>query len=325
MSTYVLRRILLAVPTLIGITLVTFLIINLAPGDPAELQLNDPTGPMVSAHDYANLRQHMGLDKPLLLRYGIWLKRTCLLDFGTSFRDGRSVATKIRERLWPTLSVALISLILAFALAIPIGVLSAARPNKLFDSVAGTTLYALFSVPSYVMAMALILIVGVRLQWLPFQGMASDNHDALSATGKLGDLAGHFVLIVVCFTYPALAYYSRFVRSNMLEVVGQDYIRTARAKGLSERPVILRHAFRNTLIPLVTLFGLVLPGVLAGSVILEVMFSWPGIGRLFYESVLSRDYPVVMALSFITAVLVLLGMLLSDLAYALVDPRVEHE
>jgi peptide/nickel transport system permease protein len=325
MTTYIIRRVLLAVPTLMGITFVTFLIINLAPGDPAELQMQQGMNPTISARVYADLREHFGLDKPLLVRYGLWLGRICTLDFGTSFADGRKVSTKIGRCLWPTLSLALLSLVIAFALSVPIGIYSATRPNGVFDTTVSTFLYALFSVPSYVMAMVLILVIGVQLDWLPFRGMTGEHYDQLSLLGRLKDLAAHYVLILICYAYPALAFKSRFVRSNMLEVIHQDYIRTARAKGLAERPVILRHAFRNTLIPLVTMLGLMLPSILAGSVILEVMFSWPGIGRLFYDAIFMRDYPVVMALSFITAVLVLLGMLLADLAYAFVDPRVSYD
>jgi len=326
MISYIIRRILVAVPTLLGITLVTFVIINLAPGDPAHFQAQSITDPKVSGRIYEELRKYYGLDRPIHERYVRWLGRLATLDFGESMSPDRlPVTRKIRERLWPTMSLAIISLVLSLVISIPIGMYAAARQNRFFDTVSGTVLYALYSVPPYVMAVPLILFVGVKWDLLPFQGMVSDRYETLSAGGKVVDLAQHFVLITFCFTYEALAYYSRFVRQNMLEVLRQDYIRTARAKGVGEMAIIGRHAFRNTLIPVVTLFGLLLPDIIGGSVILEVMFNWPGMGRLFFESMMSRDYPTIMALSFITAFLVLLGTLLADLSYALVDPRVSYD
>lgn len=326
MFNYVIRRILLAVPTLLGITVVTFVIINLAPGDPAKFQAQGVMDPKVSARVYEELSKYYGLDKPIHVRYIQWMGRLVRLDFGNAMSsDARPVVDKIKERLWPTMSLALISIIGALTLAIPIGIYSAARQNGLFDTITSTILYALYAVPSYVMAVPLILLIGVRWDLLPFQGMHSDNYQSLTPWGQFADLARHYVLIAFCFTYGALAYDSRFVRQTMLENIRQDYVRTARAKGVAEHVVILRHAFRNSLIPLMTLLGLLLPEIIGGSVILEVMFNWPGMGRLFFESMLARDYPTIMALSFISASLVLLGTLLADLSYALVDPRVTYD
>jgi len=326
MLNYIIRRILVAIPTLLGITLVTFLIINLAPGDPAQFQAQGVTDPKVSARVYEELRKYYGLDKPVHVRYFEWLGRLVRLDFGNAMSaDGRPVIDKIAERLWPTMSLAIISILGGLLFSIPIGIYSAARQNGLFDTVSSTVLYALYAVPSYVMAVPLILFLGVRWDLLPFQGMRSIDHDQLTPWGQFIDYAKHYALIGFCFTYGALAYDSRFVRQNMLEAIRQDYIRTARAKGVSEYGVLVRHAFRNTLIPLMTLLGLMLPDIIGGSVILEVMFNWPGMGRLFYDSMLARDYPTIMALSFISAFLVLLGTLLADLSYVLVDPRVRYD
>ena len=326
MLVYTLKRILLSVPTLIGITIVTFLIINLAPGDPAKFQSQEIMDPRVSIRVYEKLREYYGLDKPVMQRYVDWMGRLVKLDFGESMStDRRPVLDKIKERLWPTISLAILSITLSMLLSIPIGIYAAARQDRFFDTLSSTILYALYSVPSYVMAVPLILLVGVQWNLLPFQGMVSDNHDQMTAWGQFLDTAKHYVLITFCFSFGAWAYYSRFVRQNMLEVLRQDYIRTARSKGVSEFQVIVRHGFRNTLIPVVTMLGLILPGIIGGSVILEVMFNWPGMGRLFFESMLSRDYPTIMALEFISACLVLLGTLLADLGYALVDPRVRYE
>ena len=326
MLKHVILRLLLAIPTLFGITLITFFIINLAPGDPAQFQTQGIMDSRVSIRVYEELRKYYELDKPMHIRYGKWMSRLARLDFGQSMStDRRPVWDKIKERLWPTMSLAILSLGISLAVAIPIGIYSAARQNRLFDTISSTVLYALYSVPSYVMAVPLILLLAIQWDLLPFQGMTSDNYDQLSAMGKAMDLVKHYTLITFCFSYGTLAYYSRFVRQNMLEVLRQDYIRTARAKGLTESRVIIRHGFRNVLIPVMTLFGLLLPAIIGGSVILEVMFNWPGMGRLFFESMMSRDYPTIMALTFVTACLVLLGTLLADLSYPLVDPRITYD
>jgi peptide/nickel transport system permease protein len=326
MSRYIIKRILLTIPTFLGITLVTFAVIHLAPGNPVDQRLGDAPDSAISPRVYEQLEKHLGLDQPTYVQYGRWLKRIVTLDFGRSFADGRPVWHKIRERLPWTLSLAILSMIISLLASIPTGVYSAAKRNGWFDTIVGTILYALYSVPSYVTAIVLItLVVSVPIDWLPIRGAYSDNFEQLTSVGKLADVSKHILLILVCYTYPALAFQSRFVRGNVLEAIGSDYVRTARAKGLSRRAVLWKHAFPNSLIPLVTMMGLLLPTVVSGSVILEVLFQWPGIGRLFYSSILARDYPTVMALSVITAAVVLFGTLLADLTYALVDPRVRYD
>ncbi len=325
MLQYIINRMLLAVPTFLGITVVTFLMIHLAPGDPLRGMIDESMPAETSEHTYELLQKHFGLDQPLHVQYASWLKRIVTLDFGRSISDHRPVWDKIRERLPWTVGVAALSMFFGFLLAVPIGVRSAVRPNGWFDSISGTTLYALYSVPSYVTAMVLIvLVVTLPIDWIPIRGAYSDGFDGLSLWGKVLDLCKHLLLITICFTYPALAFQSRFVRGNLLEVLRQDYVRTARAKGLAERHVVRRHAMRNTLIPLVTYLGMLFPTVISGSAILEVMFAWPGIGRLMFDSILQRDYPTVMALSVITAVLVQVGTLLADVSYAWIDPRIRY-
>jgi peptide/nickel transport system permease protein len=325
MLLYLARRLASGLVTLFGITVVSFGVIQLAPGDPAQLQTAQIADAAVSQRVYEQLRQLYGLDRPLHVQYGIWMSRLVRGDLGNSFHDGRRVARKIGEALWPTLSVALLSLLATLVVALPLGIYSAVRQGRAFDRVSSTLLYMLYSVPPYVMGMLLILYLGVKLDLLPFRGMRSDDFDQLSTWERFRDLAQHYVMITFCFAFGNLAYYSRFVRQNLLEVIRQDYVRTARAKGLPERTVILRHAFRNSLIPLISLIGLTFPFVLSGSVILEYMFNWPGLGRLYFESVLGRDYPTIMALNFITAVLVLVTTFIADLAYGWVDPRVSYE
>jgi len=322
--TYAVRRILLAIPTLLGITLVTFFIIAAAPGDPASLQVSDVANPEQSARIQQELRERFHLDEPLPVRYAIWMGELLRGDLGRSMADNKPVADKIAAAFWPTVSVNALGILIALVLSVPIGILSAWRQNGWFDRLSGVLLYVLYSIPSYVGAIVLILWVSVRWDLLPFRGMRGDDHYQLSAMGQAWDVARHMAIYITTVAYGSLAYYARFVRSNLLEVTRQEYVRTALAKGLSQRTVVLRHAFRNTLIPFVTLVGLVFPALISGSVILEVIFTWPGLGRLFYDSVYQRDFPVIMALSTATAVLVLAGTLLADLAYGLVDPRVSH-
>lgn len=325
MIRYLIRRIAAGAITLFGITVVTFLVIQLAPGDPAEMQVATITDAAVSKQVYEQLYAYYNLDKPFYVQYGMWVGRLATGDLGNSFHDGRKVNSKIGDALWPTLSVAFLSLLLTYLVAVPLGILSAAKQGGYFDRISSTIVYMLYSVPSYVIGMLLILFIGVKLDLLPFRGMRSDNYEELAYLGKMVDLGKHYIMITLSFTLGSLAYYSRFTRQNLLEVTRQDYIRTARAKGLDEHVVILKHAFPNTLIPLITLMSLTFPFILSGSVILETMFNWPGLGRLFFDSVMRRDYPTIMGLSFITSVLVLVMTLASDIAYAFVDPRVSYD
>jgi len=322
---YLIRRLLLGVVTLFGITLVVFTIISLAPGDPASMRASDVLDPEQSERIIAEIRARFHLDEPVHVRYGLWIRDMVTGNLGNSIADDRPVIDKIKAAFWPTLSVNLVGLFFAFIISVPIGIQSPARQNSRFDRIGGAILYVLYAVPRYVGAIILILFVSVKWDLLPFRGMHSDNYETMSVFGQMWDLAQHMTLYVICAAYGSLAYYSRFVRQNMLEVVRQDYIRTARAKGLDEHVVIHKHAFRNTLIPFVTLLGLTFPFLISGSVILEVIFTWPGLGRLFFNSILQRDYPVVMALSTATASLVLLGTLAADMLYGVVDPRVRYD
>lgn len=325
MLVYTLRRLAYLVPTLFGITVVTFLIISLAPGDPADLVQSGAVSSAVSMEAYNDMLRLYGLDEPIHVRYLIWLKRLATLDFGRSFLDHRPVMEKIWERLPPTLILNLASLTLSLLLALPLGLYSAVRQYSLFDKVGGTVLYMLYSLPEFWVAIVLITIFGVELDLLPFIGMESIGAREAGFLARLWDRFLHMVLPTVCLTYGSLAYLSRFVRGSTLEVIRQDYIRTARAKGLDDARIVYRHVFRNTLIPVLTLLGILLPTLISGSVILEYIFSWPGIGQLFFEAVLSRDYPTVMGLSFLSAVMVLLSTLLADLLYAWADPRITYD
>lgn len=324
MKPYLIYRVLLAIPTLIGLTLVTFLMTRFAPGDPALARVDEASAIRLSATEYEQLREYLQLDRPVIVQYGHWLGRVLRLDFGRSWSSGRPVTERIGERLGATMSLAVISLGLALAISIPWGLYSAARADGWFDRVGGLVLYALYAIPNYVIAIVLIAVVSVKLGWLPASGRQSLDYELLSFWGRVFDLAKHYVLITICFTCPVLAYQVRFVRSNALEMAQAPFVRTARAKGVGEWGVFARHILPNTLIPLVTRLGILFPLLISGSVVLEFAFGWQGIGSLYLDSILARDCPMIMGLTMITAVMVLLGTLLADLAYGLVDPRVQR-
>ncbi len=321
MWTYIAKRLLLMAPLLVGITLVSFLVIHLAPGTPVELQTT--MNPKVSLEAQKRLRELYGLDKPLLTQYWDWLKRMAFLDFGRSFSpDRRPVWDKIRERLSVTISLNLLSLLIIMLVAIPIGVIAAVRPRSWFDRATTLLVFFGFAMPTFWLALLLMMFFGVYLDWLPISGLTSLGFHQFTLWGKIQDLAAHIALPVLVAAFGGLAGMSRYMRGNMLEVIRQDYITTARAKGLPESQVIFKHALRNALLPVITMLGLSVPGLIGGSVIFESIFAIPGMGQLFYGAVMARDYPLVMGELVIGAVLTLVGNLLADVGYALVDPRI---
>lgn len=328
MLAYIVRRLLLMVPTLFGITIVTFCVMQLAPGEPAAIQRMEEAASIGTTVDMSRnlelFREQYHLDEPIPIQYFYWLKRLVVLDFGTSLIDHRPVLTKIRARIWNTIQINLLAFGLAWLMAIPLGILSAVWRRTWTDNVTTVVLFVLYSLPTFWIALLFILFFGVYLGWLPFYGKESPGIGSETLLVRLWDRFQHMVLIVVCLTYPSLAALSRYARGAMLDVWNQDYIRTAKAKGLTERLVVFKHALRASLLPLVTLFGFILPGLIGGSVILEYIFNWPGIGTLYFTAILERDYPLVMGLAFVSAVLVLLGNLLADLLYAVVDPRISY-
>ncbi len=307
--------------TLIGITLITFSIMHLAPGEPTDQQT--ALNPKVSAQARENLRRIYGLDKPLYEQYWNWLRRFVTLDFGNSFKDGEPVIEKIAERLPITIIINVLSLVLIVAVALPVGIVSATKQDSLFDKSTTVFVFIGFSTPAFWLALLLMILLGVNLGWLPISGYQSPDVSIMSLEERIVDWARHLILPVFVAAFGGLAGFSRYVRSEMLEVIRQEYIKTARAKGLSENKVVYKHALRNALIPVVTILGLSIPGLIGGGVIFETIFAIPGMGQLFYQSVLARDYSTVMGITVIGAVLTLLGNLIADIAYALVDPRVK--
>ena len=319
MTRYVARRLLLAVPTLAGIVVLVFFLLHLAPGSPVSA-LGGESGRRVSVRAAEEMRKVYGLDKPVPERFALWVGRVARLDFGESFVDRRPVTDRIREALPYTLALNGIALLLTLAVAIPLGVAAGGRPEGRLDRVSSVALFALYSLPAFWAALLLQSLFSVKLGWLPLYGVASDPESP--GAGGIVDLAWHAALPVVCLTYGSLAFYARLVRASVAETRGADYVVAARARGLSRRQALWKHAFRNALLPLVTLLGLVLPGLLSGSVIIEKIFAWPGLGRLYFDSILSRDYPVVLALSLLGALATLIMTLAADVAAAAVDPRV---
>ncbi len=324
MLTYILKRILAAIPLLVGITLISFVVMHLAPGEPTDLLVD--LNPKASVQAREQIRKLYGLDQPVHIQYWNWLKRLLQLDFGRSFApDRRVVFDKITERLPITLWINFLSLLLILIVAIPIGVFSAANQNSLFDRCSTVFVFIGFATPTFWLALLLMLLFGVKLGWLPISGVRSLDYALLSPWAKFGDLAGHLTLPVLVSAFGGLAGLSRYTRASMLEVMRQDYITAARAKGLGQRTVLYKHALRNALLPVITILGLSIPALVGGSVIFETIFAIPGMGQLFYQSVMSRDYPVIMGILVIGAVLTLFGNLLADVSYALADPRIKYQ
>jgi peptide/nickel transport system permease protein len=324
MRNYIIRRILTLIPLYIGITIITFLIIHLAPGKPSDLEAQMKPGLAIARE---RLEKIYGLDKPLYVQYWSWLKKMVVLDFGNSFQDSLPVLQKIEQTLPNTVILNIAALLLIYLFAVPIGILSAVKQYSIFDKASTVFVFIGMAIPSFWLALLLILVFSVKLGWLPISGMHSIliNFESITFLASAWDLIKHAFLPVFVLAFSGLAWLSRYTRSSMLEIIRQDYIITARAKGLSERDVIYKHALRNALLPIVTIFGLSLPGLISGSVIVETIFAWPGMGRLAYQAVMARDYPLIMGTSVFSVFLLLFGNLLADILYGIVDPRIKYD
>lgn len=308
------------VPVFFGITLMSFFVIHLAPGKPTDLQTN--LNPKVSYEARARLEKLYGLDKPIHVQYLVWFKRFITFDFGRSYVDDRRVSEKIVERIPVTLLINISSLILILAIGIPLGIISAVKRGTLMDRVTTIFVFTGFSTPEFWLALLLMSLFGISLGWLPISGIKSLDFEYFNFVGKVLDVGKHIILPVAIAAFGSLAGISRYMRSSMIGILHQDYIRSARAKGLSEKEVIYKHALKNALLPVITILGLSIPGLIGGSVIFESIFAIPGMGRLFYDSVMARDYPTIMGVLSIGAILTLLGNMLADIAYSYADPRI---
>ncbi len=368
MSAYLLKRLLTIIPTLLGITLISFFIIKLAPGNPVSLKMQAASEGLKSTQLSQEIQSEVmklyGLavdlppgyenfiaewttrihgsdpkDKPQLTRrvlawvgqnaiqYKIWMVNLAHLNFGVSFKDHRPVLEKIKDALPITLALNILEILIVYFISVPLGVFSALNRDSAVDRVTVFILFVLYSLPTFWVAYLLIMFFATpaHYDWFPLAGYISQDAESYSFFAKLGNIAWHLVLPVICMVYGGFAFLARFSRNTMLEVIKADFVRTAKAKGLKRSKVIWRHAFRNQLIPLITLTGTLLPELMGGSVIIEQIFSIPGMGKLAFDSILARDYPTIMAITTITAVLTLFNLLLVDLIYVWVDPRISYK
>ncbi len=331
MSTYLIRRIIESIPVVFGVSVLVFMLLRLIPGDPAIALL----GERASAENVAAIRERLGLDKPLPEQYVIWVNRLLQGDLGNTVRGNIPIANELRNRFPATVELALVAITLSTAIGVPLGILSAVRRNSMIDT--ATMFGALLgvSIPIFVLGLLLIYIFGVHFRLLPFIGRIDSTMQVETRTGLLvvdsflsGNWAAlssalrHLILpALTLFTIP-LAIIARITRSAMLEVLNQDYIRTARAKGLAERPVIFTHALRNALLPVITIIGLQLGTLLSGAVLTETIYAWPGIGKWLFDSIVARDYPIVQSVTLIIALIYIIINFVVDILYALVDPRI---
>ena len=327
MGSFILRRLLGAIPLLLGIATLVFFVLALAPGDPTAAYLN----PNIPAEVVEQLRRNFGLDQPIYIRYLKWMAQFFTGNFGYSFAQSRPVIDILKEALPNTLVLAGVTLVLVFALGILIGVIQAVRQYSFTDGILSVVSLFFYSMPSFWLALMLMLVFALKVRdWglpiaLPATGVTSVDYDFMTMGQQIRDRLAHLVLPVTTLTLALAAGIARYTRGQMLEVIRQDFVRTARAKGLPERTVIVKHALRNSLIPVVTLLGLYLPFLFSGAVFVEHIFAWPGMGRVIVDAIFQRDYPLVMATSFIFAVMVVLGNLIADVLYAVVDPRIRYD
>ncbi len=317
------------IPVVLGVTVVSFFVIHLAPGKPTDIMTD--LNPKITPEARERLEKYYGLDKPVYVQYWLWLQRIVKLDFGNSFStDSRPVIDKIWDknvpvpdrRLFITLMINVLSLFVIILFAVPIGIYSATRPYSFFDRLSTIFVFVGFATPAFWLALLLMILFGVNLGWLPISGLKSINHAELDTLSRFIDKSRHLILPVFISSFGGLAGISRYMRSSMLESLRNDYIVTARAKGLAELSVIYKHALRNALLPIITILCLSIPGLIGGSVIFETIFGIPGMGQLSFQAIITRDYPVVMGLLFITSILTLSANLFADLCYAVADPRI---
>jgi peptide/nickel transport system permease protein len=323
-TAYVVRRVLEGVPLLLVVSALVFALLQASPGSPLAQLERDPT---ITQADLERIARDRGLLDPAPVQFARWVSGAARGDLGRSLQTGRPVTTEILERLPNTVTLVGTAFVITLLISIPVGILSAMRPYSAFDQLVTTLAFMGQSIPIFWLGLMLILVFYFLLS-NPFTGGPLFPPGGMATTGLEGSLANrawHLVLPVAMLSSTWIAWYTRFLRASMIEVLGLDYVRTARAKGLATRRVVFRHAFRNAALPLVTLVALDLPMIFSGALFTETIFSWPGMGRLFFQSALRRDYPVLMAIVMFTSVLIVLANLLADLAYAYVDPRIRYD
>ncbi|HYN81756.1 MAG TPA: ABC transporter permease [Gemmatimonadaceae bacterium] len=324
MLRFILKRLLQAIPLLLGIATITFAMVHLAPGDPMDMYMEQRFQREVDPQVIELLRKKYGLDQPLPVQYAKWIGNVAQGDLGESFRYRRPVTSLIAERVPYTLQLAVLALFFDALIGIALGIISAVRQYSRTDRAITVGSLVMYSIPGFWLALMLVLVFSVNLNWFPTSQTRSLDYELLSLPGKVLDRLWHLALPVFVLGVASAAGTARFMRNKLLDVLSEEYVVGARARGLSERAVILQHALRNALIPIVTIYGLALPFLLGGAVLIEKVFAWPGMGLLAVEAIGARDYPVILATSMIAAVLVVVGNLFADVTYALVDPRVSY-
>lgn len=322
MTSYLVRRLLYAVLTFFGITVATFVLIHAVPGDPISFFLSRSGATGITPEVRAAIEREFHLDQSLPEQYVYWLQHAITFDFGTSILDRRPVRERIAEKLPATFQLNFAAFLLAALFGIPIGMWSATKSGRLAERASAVGFFVLYSLPTFWVALLLIQWFSVRLGILPLFGMNSNDYGDLTPAQQFADRVRHMILPVITLTYAQLAIFARFTKSAVSEVIRQDFITAARAKGAGQATVLWHHAFRNALMPLITLLGITIPYLISGSVIVEQIFQWDGIGLLYYDAILSRDYPTVMGLTVATAVVTLFASLVADILYAVADPRV---
>lgn len=324
MLNYIFKRLLIMIPMFIGITIICFVVIHLAPGDAAEMRMH--MGQKYSETALGKFEEMYGLDKPLHIQYISWLKKVLVLDFGESFAiDGRSVSEKIGERIHITIGLNILSIFFIFLIGIPLGVISAYYQNSVLDKGITVFVFIGFAVPTFWLALLCMYYFSIHLGVLPLSGLKTEyTFQFMSFGDQVKDIINHLILPISISVFGSLAGISRFARNSTLDVLNEDYISAARARGISENKILFKHALRNSLLPVITIIGLSIPGLIGSSVIFESIFSIPGMGQLFYNSVMMRDYPVIMGILVIGALLTLLGNFIADIAYAYADPRIRY-
>lgn len=316
MLKYVVKRLLYAIPVFLGITFVIYLLINLAPGGP--LAILASSGEMSQA-DLEAMKVTLGLDKPIVVRYFLWLVDLFRGDLGTSYRTSQDVAMMISQRIIPSLTLTGVGILGAIIIGIPLEIISAYKPNSIWDHISTFVAFIGASVPSFFLSLLLIYILAVKMKWFPTSGMYS------SGGGDVMDMLHHLALPAFACGIQPIGNYIKQTKSSVLEVLNEEYIKTARSKGLTNTVIILKHAFRNALIPIVTTVSLSIPFLIGGAVVVEQIFAWPGIGSLMITAITSRDYPVIMGVAVLICVVVLVANLILDLVYAALDPRIEFK
>lgn len=318
MSAYLLRRLLQMIPILIGVTVITFVIVN-ASGSPFQSLMFDPR---IRPEDLARLEKAYGLDKPLVERYFVWLKALVQGDLGVSLQNHQDVSKRIMDVLPNTLKLTVTSIVISFVIALPIGIIAAVKRNSIFDRIANVFSVAAFAVPTVWLGLMLIILVAVKFRAWGLPSLPVGGMEDLRNGGGFWDRAEHMILPVTALTIPQIGIWVNYIRSSMLEVLHQDYVRTAQAKGLGSRVVMGTHAFRNALLPIITIVGLSIPDLFGGALIVENIFAYNGMGRLTIDAISDKDYPLIMGTTIIYAVLVLVGNLLADILYTVADPRI---